>query len=105
MAADEGPRAADQAFDDGRKQAGGGNRNKEKAEAGAERREHSLRKARRGRSCDRGNAEEDEAQWIKKPARKAEIGDLLERLNEPARQMPRPLARRAVEQEHRSDRG
>ena len=45
MAADIGARAADQALDDGCEQAGQCNRDKEKAETGAERREHALGKA------------------------------------------------------------
>ena len=90
MAADIGARAADQALDDGHEQSRQRDRQEQKAEPGGQHCKHALRQARQRRRRHGREAQQNESEREEEPARQPEIGDLLECVDEPARQRAAP---------------
>ena len=82
---------------------GSRNRHEQEAEAGGERRQHALRHRRQRRRQRGREHQENETERIEKPAGQPEIGDFFGRVGEPVRQMPRPIARRRVDEKHRGN--
>ncbi len=85
MAADEGPRPADQPLDDGDEQAGSAiARNRKPKPHGQRSRARAGVNARQPRRRERRDDEQQDAERHQEPAGVAEIGELVERLDEPA---------------------
>ena len=97
-AGDQRPRAADHAFDDGIEQAGRADSDEQEADPHHDGGQHELRHARQARQ--RGETQKQNAERPQEPARFAEVGYLVERPNDPVRQMAYSVDRRGVDQKH-----
>ena len=97
--ADHRPRPPDHALDDGDEQAGHADRQEQEADAHHHRRQHGLRHPAQARR-QRGERDEQQSERPEKPARLAEVGDFVERHDDPARQAADRAHDRRVEQQH-----